>query len=162
MKNNSNIYDIDGDLIRGIDDVHTWTIEEAQAKIDKYTDKLKELEENDPNNPKMAIYRTYIVNLHRYLFELYAKMSPEEIQTILNTNKTKEQINNAINELKKEIENEAEHTSKTNNEPERTEDGAEVGEERTENQSRTQDDLLVSGEGRPETVMDEYVDFEEI
>ena len=126
MKNNSNIYDIDGNLIREIDDVHTWTIEETQAKIDEYKEKLKELEENDPENSKIAVYRTYIANLHKYLFELYSKMSPEEIQAALNASKakedTKEQINNAINELKKEIENETEDTTETDNEPERTEE----------------------------------------
>lgn len=30
MKNSSNIYDVDGELIRSIDDTHEWTIEEVQ------------------------------------------------------------------------------------------------------------------------------------
>jgi hypothetical protein len=93
--------------------------------------------------------------------EQYAKMSPEELQELLSQKKqesTDAQVEKAINELKKEIENEE------NNEVEESSEHAteEAGSEGTETTVRTQEDLLTDGEGRPETVMDEYVEYEEI
>lgn len=153
MKNNSNIYDIDGELIRAFDDTHKLTIKEAQEKAKHYTEKLGQIDENDP---KAATYVTYIKNLNRYIMELYAKMSPEELQALLDQKKqesTDAQVEKAINELKKEIENE--ETNKDEESSEHADD--EAGSEDTEASVRTQEDLLTDGEGRPETVMDEYV-----
>lgn len=153
MKNNSNIYDIDGELIRAFDDTHKFTVKEAQEKAKYYTEKLGQIDENDP---KAATYVTYIKNLNRYIMELYAKMSPEELQALLDQKKqesTDAQVEKAINELKKEIENE--ETNKNEESSEHAND--EAGSEDTETSVRTQEDLLTDGEGRPETVMDEYV-----
>lgn len=152
MKNNSNIYDIDGELIRAFDDTHKFTVKEAQEKAKYYTEKLGQIDENDP---KAATYVTYIKNLNRYIMELYSKMSPKELQELLDQKKqesTDAQVEKAINELKKEVENEesSEHAND------------EAGSEDTETSVRTQEDLLTDGEGRPETVMDEYVEYEEI
>lgn len=153
MKNNSNIYDIDGELIRAFDDTHKLTVKEAQEKAKYYTEKLGNLDEKDP---KAVTYANYIKNLNRYIMEMYSKMSPEELQELLSQKKqesTDAQVEKAINELKKEIENEE------NNEVEESSEHAteETGSEDTETPVRTQEDLLTDGEGRPETVMDEYV-----
>lgn len=142
MKNNTNIYDIDGNLIRTAGDNHKMSLEEAQERIKFYNEKVKELGENDP---KIPIYTTYLRNLTNYVLSLYSTMSPEEMTAQMNAQKqlnTNEQIEKAINELKKEIEEE----ESTVEEPKVV----------------TQEDLLVDGEGRPEAVMDEYVPFEEV
>lgn len=156
MKNNSNIYDIDGELIRAAGDNHKMTIKEAQEKIENYRQKLEKLDEKDP---KAVIYATYMRNLNQYILTKYATMKPEELEAELNRQKaekdTKEQVEKAINELKKELENE-ENDEKSPGQSES--ESPEIGEEaRSEEGSRTQEDLLIDGEGRPETVMDEYV-----
>lgn len=139
MKNNSNIYDIDGELIRSTDDTHEMTAEEAQTRIEMYKNKLEELEEKDP---KRAVYTTYIRNLTNYVLGLYAKMTPTQMSAELDRIKaqenTAEQVKNAIDELKKEIEDEESSTDTT---------------EPAESVESTE---------RPETVMDTYIDFEEV
>ena len=123
MNNVSNIYDIDGELVRKAGDNHEWTIEEVQKRIEFYKNKIDSLDKDDP---KVKVYTTYINNLNKYAFTLYSKMSSGEINTLLEEyskkEDVKEQIETAINDLKAEVESE---------EPK-------------------------------ETVMDEYVDYEEI
>ena len=63
MKNNTNIYDIDGELIRKAGDNHEFTIDEAKEKIENYKKKLENLDKDDS---KASIYKTYIDNLQRY------------------------------------------------------------------------------------------------
>lgn len=136
MKNNSNIYDIDRDLIRSINDTHKWTVEDAQKRIDFYTKKIEELPENDK---KIDIYRTYIANLNRYIWKLYSEMSKPELNkylTLAQNATTEDQIKKAINELKEEIENETEKPV-------------------------TQEDMLIDRE-EPSTPMEEYVAYEEV
>lgn len=136
MKNNSNIYDIDGDLIRSINDTHKWTVEDAQKRIDFYTKKIEELPENDK---KIDIYRTYIANLNRYIWKLYSEMSKPELNkylTLAQNATTEDQIKQAIDELKEEVENETEKPI-------------------------TQEDMLIDRE-ESNTPMEEYVEYEEI
>ena len=104
MKSYSNTYDIDGSLIRAAGDTHKWTIEEAQEKMEEYRKKLTELDEKDP---KAAIYATYMRNLSRYIMGLYAMMTPDELNAIIEKHKQanlNEQVKNAIDDLKKEVE----------------------------------------------------------
>lgn len=134
MKNDTNLYDIDGNLIRAVDDTHKMTLKEAQEKIEEYRNKLKELDEKDP---KAVIYATYMRNLAQYIMTLYAKMPAEQLNAILEENKAKalgDQVKDAIEQLKSDVE-----------EPISTEDSP-----------VTQDDLLVE-RNETETVMDEYV-----
>lgn len=146
MKNESNIYDIDNELIRGIDDTHKWTVKEAQEKIEYYRKKIEEIGEN---NEKSRIYADYIRNLSKYILGLYSRMTPEELTNELNSQKvekdTKQQIEDAINELKKEIEDEE---SSPKGEGESVEDESTDGEEAVIEP--------ISDE------MDEYVQFEEL
>ena len=76
MKNETNIYDIDGNIIRQAGDNHKMTIDEAKEKIEEYRKKLLEVGENHPNAIK---YATYMRNLSQYIASLYAKMTPEEL-----------------------------------------------------------------------------------
>lgn len=143
MKNDSNIYDIDGNIIRNAGDNHKMTIEEAKKRIDFYTKKLENIDKNDKN---ISIYNTYIRNLNRYILELYSKMSTEELTAAINNesvkNTTEEEVKKAIEELKNEVDNDE-------NEPE-------------QDKVKTQDDFIVNRDNEPNTIMDEYVDFEEV
>ena len=124
MTNNSNIYDIDGEIIRKIDDNHQWTVEEVKNKIEYYRNKLKDLAEDDK---KAVLYATYMRNLSNYLLVLYSKMTPDQLNAEINAAKaltTNEQVKKAMEEL--------------------------------------QDSLNEEEKEPKETVMDEYVDFEEV
>jgi gas vesicle protein len=127
MTNNSNIYDIDGEIIRKIDDNHQWTVEEVKNKIEYYRNKLKDLAEDDK---KAVLYATYMRNLSNYLLVLYSKMTPDQLNAEINAAKaltTNEQVKKAMEELQDSLNEE----EKEKEEPK-------------------------------ETVMDEYVDFEEV
>ena len=136
MKNNTNIYDIDGELIRKHDDEHKMTLEEAQEQIKKYKEKIESCDKNDP---KIGVYTTYIKNLNTYILNLYSSMKYDQLLNELNTNKEQktmdEQIKDAMEELKNELDE--------------------------EEKPITQEDLLVERDG-VDTKMDEYVDFEEV
>lgn len=114
MKNNSNIYDIDGKLIRDIEDTDNISVENAEQLMNEYQDKLKQLSENEKDSFKTGVYKTYIQNLQRYILNYYIE-HPEEAQKRIST---ETQIQKAMEELKSDVEK--------------------------------------------ETVMDEYVDFEEV
>lgn len=125
MTNNSNIYDIDGEIIRKIDDNHQWTVEEVKNKIEYYRNKLKDLAEDDK---KAVLYATYMRNLSNYLLVLYSKMTPDQLNAEINAAKaltTNEQVKKAMEELQNSLNEEEKEEPK-------------------------------------ETVMDEYVDFEEV
>lgn len=143
MTNNTNIYDIDGELIRKAGDNHEWTIEEAKEKLEYYRKKLTEVGEDSPNAVK---YATYMRNLSQYLMAMYAKMTPEQLNAELEKAKqetTDEQVKKAIEELKNSLEDE----ETTTDEP--------------ENKPLTQEDLLVERDEEP-TPNDEYTPYEEV
>lgn len=101
MTTNSNIYDIDGKLLRSAGDTSDLTIDEAQKRIEQYQKKLNELSEKEPNNPKLSIYNTYIKNLQSYIFNQYI-LHPELMPKVEHT--TQEQIQKAMEDLKAEVE----------------------------------------------------------
>lgn len=90
MKNYTNIYDIDGNLIRKAGDTHKFTIEEVEKMVDDLSEKLK----NDPDN---KVYKVYLSNATKYLYNLYNTMKPEDVLARLST------ISNTIDEAKKEL-----------------------------------------------------------
>lgn len=101
MTTNSNIYDIDGELLRSAGDTSDLTTDEAQKRIEQYQKKLNELSEKEPNNPKLSIYNTYIKNLQSYIFNQYI-LHPELMPKVEQT--TQEQIQKAMEDLKAEVE----------------------------------------------------------
>lgn len=107
MKNNTNIYDIDGELIRAAGDNHKISIEEARERAHKYKELFDNLPENDP---KRAVYMSYMRNLTGYIMGLYSKMSPEELQAQIKAQATQkateEEIEKALNELKEDASDE--------------------------------------------------------
>ena len=132
MNNVTNIYDIDGELIRTAGDNHEMTIDEAKEQLKKYEEKVKELTETDPNNSKIVIYNNYIKNLASYILTLYTKQSA----TISMTEQSSmtDQIKKAMDDLRNEFEKE---------------------------EVKSQDDMMVERE-ESATNMDEYAEFEEI
>ncbi len=111
MTNNSNIYDIDGNLIRSINDTHKWTVKECQDKIEEYRKKILEIGEKDP---KSVVYATYMRNLTQYIMVLYSNMTAEELNAEIENAKkqisTEEQVKEAIEQLKKDVEAEEKPT----------------------------------------------------
>ena len=177
MNNNSNIYDIDGEIIRKADDKHKWTVNEVKEKIEYYRKKLQDLAEDDK---KAVIYTTYMRNLSNYLFILYSQMPAEQLQGEIDAAKalsTDEQVKKAMEELSNSLEDDGTTTegttvevpneSTTDNESTTNEepgdatpiDGgdSDIHEERPLSQS----DLLVERDSVSNN-LDEYVDFEEV
>lgn len=130
MNNKTNIYDIDGELIRAAGDNHEFTLEESKEKIKYYEDKLKELDEKDP---KYSVYVNYIRNLNMYIFSLYNKMKPEEIQGL---------VNNAVHKTEEGV---VEKTMR------------ELAEEMHKEESLTQEDMMVERDTEA-PVMEEIIE----
>lgn len=107
MTTDSNIYDIDGELLRSSEDTSELTIEEAQKRIESYQKKLNELAEKDPKDPKLSIYNTYIKNLQTYVFNQYL-LHPELMPHMTNT--TQDEIQKAMEDLKADVEAEEKDT----------------------------------------------------
>ena len=157
MSKFSNIYDIDGELIRRADE-GKFTLEETEELVDKLTKKVQE-------NPDNEVYKVYLNNAQKWLFKLYNEMDRDELikrmsvlqDSVQNakdeaTEAEKEQleeIGKAMEELKKEYESE-----------EGIGEGAgvdkEVEQPVEEPTPLTQEDMLVEREG--ETIMEEVID----
>lgn len=113
MNNNSNIYDIDGTIIRQADDEHKWTIDEVKEKIEYYRKKLQDLAEDDK---KAVYYATYMRNLTNYLLVLYSQMPADQLNAEIEKAKQdskEEQIKKAMQELQDDINNDGTTTEST-------------------------------------------------
>ena len=109
----SNIYDIDGELIRR-GDQGAFTLEEPEELVDKLAKKVEE-------NPDNQVYKVYLNNAQKWLIKLYNEMKPEDVMKRMSflkdsINEAKnaaneaeqaklEEINKAIEELKNEYDN---------------------------------------------------------
>lgn len=169
MKNNTNIYDIDGELIRKAGDNHEFTIEEVQERLRHYREKLE-----DPNtdDKKAAVYRNYMTNLSNYAALLMSKMDKDDIINLFNKNNVattnKEDIIKALNDTDtgRNTEDEVSRTTTDDTESNTDEEcGDATPIERgcsdvPEGLPITQDDLLVERRTVNDN-MDEYVDFKE-
>lgn len=112
MSKFSNIYDIDGNLIRGADE-GPFTLEETEKLVDDLTKKVQD-------NPDNEVYKVYLNNAQRWLMKLYNEMSREDLmkRISITTNKLDEakkeaseaeqkqldEITKAMEELKKEYD----------------------------------------------------------
>lgn len=101
MKSNTNIYDIDGNILRKAGDTGELSITEAQNRVKDYQEKIKELSENEGDKHKISVYQTYIDNLQRYIINYYIN-HPELMRNLHNT--TQDEIQKAMEELKAEVE----------------------------------------------------------
>ena len=107
MKNDSNIYDIDGEILRESGNTEELSLEEAQKRLDSYQKKLNELAEKEPNSQKLSVYNTYIKNLQSYIFNYYL-LHPELMKWANKT--TQDEIQQAMEDLKKDVEAEEKET----------------------------------------------------
>ena len=94
MKNNTNIYDVDMNLIRKAGDNHPFTIEEVEKMIEDLSKKIQD-------EPEKEIYRVYMNNAQKWLRHMYENMSREELE------KKIAELNGSFEEAKK-TESEAE------------------------------------------------------
>lgn len=173
MNNNSNIYDIDGEIIRKADDEHKWTIDEVKEKLEYYRKKLQDLAEDDK---KAVYYATYMRNLTNYLLVLYSQMPAEQLNAEIEKAKQdskEEQIKKAMQELQDDINNDGTTTESTIDEVlnEPTTDNKSTTNEESgdvtpidggnsdihEERPLSQSDLLVERDS-VNTVMDEYIE----
>lgn len=184
MKNNANIYDIDGEIIRPAGDNHQWTIEEAKEKIQYYQEKIKELSEKEnpteEDTKKIGIYQDYCKNLMNFEWSKLMQMNQKDFTNYMSTNlaskvgeTSEEDVKEALNEVKNDIDagenttdevQEAspnDNESITNEEPRDDEAVERVRSSVHEERPITQDSLLVERDGVVNN-MDEYVDYEEV
>ena len=140
MNNYTNIYDIDGNIIRKAGDNHRFTIEEVEKLVDELTEKVKE-------NPDNQVYKVYLNNAHKWLYNMYQNMSTEELKKRIST------IQDSITEAKNNAtELEQQNLEELNAEMDKF----------AEQYADTADSTPVL-ENRPETVMEEYIEpIEEI
>lgn len=73
MKNYSNIYDVDGNIIRKAGDNHKFTLEEVEKLVDDLTEKVRQ-------NPDNQVYKVYLNNAQKWLFDMYDRMSTEDLK----------------------------------------------------------------------------------
>jgi methyl-accepting chemotaxis protein len=148
MNNYTNIYDIDGNIIRKAGDNHRFTIEEVEKLVDDLTAKVQQ-------NPDNQVYRVYLNNAHKWLYNMYNNMSVEELTKRIST------IQDAIQAAK---DNATELEQKNLEELNKTMD--EFAEQYNADQPDSAPVLERDPDGsesRPETIMDEYVEpIEEI
>lgn len=71
MSKYSNIYDIDGNIIRRADQGN-FTIEEVEQLVDDLTKKVQD-------NPDNNVYKVYLNNAQKWLMHMYNNMSKEDI-----------------------------------------------------------------------------------
>lgn len=143
MNNYTNIYDIDGNIIRKAGDNHRFTIEEVEKLVDDLTAKVQQ-------NPDNQVYRVYLNNAHKWLYNMYNNMSVEELTKRIST------IQDAIQAAK---------DNATELEQKNLEELNEAMDEFAEQYNADQPDSTPVLESRPETVMepnsdefDEYVE----
>lgn len=95
MTKYSNIYDIDGNIIRRADQ-GAFTLEETEQLVDDLTKKVQE-------NPDNEVYKVYLNNAHKWLFKLYNEMKPGDIMKRMSAlQNSVEEAKTASNEIEKE------------------------------------------------------------
>ena len=73
MNNYTNIYDVDGNIIRKAGDNHKFTLEEVEKLVDDLTEKVRQ-------NPDNQVYKIYLNNAQKWLFNMYNSMSTEDLK----------------------------------------------------------------------------------
>lgn len=103
MNNYTNIYDIDGNIIRKAGDNHKFTVEEVEKLVDDLTAKVQEHPENET-------YKVYLNNANRWLYNMYQNMSTKDIAARLSS------LKNSIETAKEQaVEVEEENLKEINN-----------------------------------------------
>lgn len=174
MKTETNIYDINGEIIRQAGDNHEFTISEAQERLQHYR-KLLDAEKlaEEPDKKKIDTYNIYIKNLANYVAYKMTQLSGDELAELIGVNNLKktdtEDINKALNdtETTTDTTNEVPDGRVTEdtegNTDEESGDAETIGRELSdvsEKRPFTQDDLLVERDNVI-TNMDEIIEVDE-
>lgn len=174
MKTETNIYDINGEIIRQAGDNHEFTISEAQERLQHYR-KLLDAEKlaEEPDKKKIDTYNIYINNLANYVAYKMTQLSGDELAELIGVNNLKktdaEEVSKALNDTETitDTTNEIPNGSTTDNTESNTDkesgDDETIGRELSdvsEERSITQDDLLVE-RNNVTTVMDEVIEVDE-
>ena len=125
MNNYTNIYDIDGNIIRKAGDNHRFTLEEVEKLVDDLTEKVRQ-------NPDNQVYKVYLNNAQKWLFNMYNSMSTEDlkqrISLLQNTiqdakdnaneleQKNLEEVNKIMDEFKAQYDEKPENAEEDSNE----------------------------------------------
>lgn len=135
INKHANIYDIDGNLINKVDDkgnLPKKTIDEVEALVDKLTKDVAD-------NPHNEVYKVYLNNAQNYLYYLYNNISKEDLIKRMTV------LTDAIDKANTDVSEKDKQTlDEINKEVEKLKDSIE------------------SQEPPKETIMDEYVPYEEI
>ena len=174
MKTETNIFDINGEIIRQAGDNHEFTVSEAQERLQHYR-KLLDAEKlaEEPDKKKVDTYNIYIKNLANYIAYKMTQLSGDELAELIGVNNLKktdtEDINKALNDTEtttdttNEVPNGQVTEDTEDNTDEESGDAETVGRELSdvsEKRPITQDDLLVERDDVT-TVMDEIIEVDE-
>lgn len=99
MIKHSNIYDIDGNLIRSAEQ-GSFSIDETEKLVDSLYEKIKHAESDEASEQEkehLYMYRIYLDNANKWLIHLYEKMPPSERMKRL-SNVFKNRVDNANKE----------------------------------------------------------------
>lgn len=139
---NANLYDIDGNLISKAP-LNNKTISEVEQLVDELTKKVQD-------NPDNEVYKVYLNNAQSFLFGMYNNMSKEDLISRISA------LQNSVEKAKSEV-NEAEQKQL-----EETNKALDELKETIESQNAESGESEQGSEASSETVMDEYVDYEEV
>ena len=174
MKTETNIYDINGEIIRQAGDNHEFTISEAQERLQHYR-KLLDAEKlaEEPDKKKIDTYNIYINNLANYVAYKMTQLSSDELADLIGVNNLKKTDTEDINKTLNDTETTTDTTDEVpdgqatedteGNTDEESGDAETVGRELSdvsEKRPLTQDDLLVERDNVT-TNMDEIVEVDE-
>lgn len=147
---NANLYDIDGNLISKAP-LPNKTIKEVEELVDELTKKIEE-------NPNNEVYKVYLNNAQSFLFSMYNNMSREELMSRLSV--LQNSIQTAKNEANDAEKDRLDSANEALEELKQSVEGTVVDKE-VEQPLAESSPVNIDHE-RPETVMDEYVEFEEV
>ena len=147
---NANLYDIDGNLISKAP-LPNKTIKEVEELVDELTKKIEE-------NPNNEVYRVYLNNAQSFLFSMYNNMSREELMSRLSV--LQNSIQNAKNEANDAEKDRLDSANEALEKLKQSVEGTVVDKEME--QPLAEPSPVNTDPERPETVMDEYVEFEEV
>lgn len=144
INKNANLYDIDGNLINKVDEsgkLPKKTIEEVELLVDELTKKVKE-------NPENAVHKAYLNNAQSWLYGMYNNMSREDLAKRMTV------LQDAIKDAQKDVTDKEQQTLE------------QVNAEIDKLKSSIETDVPAEAEETPktpkETIMDEYVPYEEV
>lgn len=144
INKNANIYDIDGNLINKVDEsgkLPKKTIDEVEKLVDELTKKVSE-------NPNNDIYKAYLNNAQSFLYAMYNNMSKDDLVKRISV------LQNAVESANSEASEKDKQALETINN--------EIDKLKSSIETATPTEVEEVQETPKETIMDEYVPFEEI